>query len=75
MQIFIKTLTGRHITLEVEPNSGIRDIKTTIQDKTGIPPDQQRLIFLGRELEDELTLLHYSIQKDSTLHLALNLRG
>ena len=71
MQIFVKTLTGKHITLEVEPTDRVEDVKQKVQDKEGIPTEMQTLKFAGKILEDGNTLQDYSIQKDSTIHLVL----
>jgi ubiquitin len=75
MQLFVKTLTGKTVSIEVEEGESIEDVKAKIAEKEGIPPEQQRLIFGGQQLQDAKTLDDYNVGDDATLHLVLRLRG
>jgi ubiquitin len=75
MQLFVKTLTGKTVSIEVEEGESIEDVKAKISEKEGIPPEQQRLIFGGQQLQDGKTIDDYNVGDDATLHLVLRLRG
>ena len=75
MQIFVKTLSGKSITVDVDPRDSVEALKAKIADREGVPADQQRLVFGGKQLEDGRSLADYNVVKDSNVFLVLRLRG
>lgn len=75
MQVFVKTFSGKTLTMEVEPDESIESVKNKLQDKEGIPPNQQRILFGGKQLDARKTISDYDIENESTMHLVLRLRG
>ncbi|KAA0192133.1 Neural cell expressed developmentally down-regulated 8 [Fasciolopsis buskii] len=75
MLIKVKTLTGKEIEIDIEPSDKVERIKERIEEKEGIPPQQQRLIFSGKQMNDDKVVLDYKIQGGSVIHLVLSLRG
>jgi hypothetical protein len=74
IQVFFKTLTGKNLTLDLDPNESVENVKKLIHEKEGIPPDQQRLVFSGKQLDDGKLLSDYDVKSESTVHLVLRLR-
>lgn len=75
LEVYVKTLTGKTVTLAVTSSNTVAELKEMIQDKEGIPPDQQRFVFAGKQLEDDRMISEYHVRNASTLHLILRLRG
>ncbi|GAB1734618.1 hypothetical protein KC343_g8375 [Hortaea werneckii] len=75
MQIKVRTLTGKEIELDIEPDYQVKKIKERVEEKEGIPPAQQRLIYGGKQMNDDKTAAEYSLEGGATLHLVLALRG
>ncbi|CEG67803.1 Putative NEDD8 [Rhizopus microsporus] len=75
MLVKVKTLTGKEIEIDIEPSDKISRIKERVEEKEGIPPQQQRLIYSGKQMSDEMTANQYGIEGGSVLHLVLALRG